>query len=317
MNRIFSQIIVEALKTVCCFKHEIVVEDKNKCQMQEFTCDHDKSVPLNCSKKIDPPFCACKPGYMRTKCGFCVEKDKCVKECYVQEPIWCPAGNETLYGCHDASQRRICPHLRESSDDCDMSRSDGYTTTNVCDCEPGYYLNECKKCVALEDCETECTITADDPCSDPNARRGNENEKKTCKQFLNDLKRKKRDISPTKKGRENVCVCKENFVLDDCGRCISEEECKSELPCKCTCPCNRKKYEDYRCFTPCYERTCEYLDQRYFRRCSLPCRYGCDCEFNRYRYTDPHQPNQIDSEKKCIPTKDCPQSSPSFYENID
>lgn len=283
--------------------------------MEEFTCDYDKSVPLKCPHKSDSPFCWCKPGYVRDKCGFCVEKKDCVKECYVKEPIWCPAGNETLHGCYDISKRRVCPHLRESSSDCSSSSSsssdDDLITMNVCECEDHYYRNACQQCVLKGDCKKKCKVTADDPCSDPNARRGNENEMVTCKQFL---RRKEREIIPHKKGKDNVCVCKEKFVLDDCNRCISEEDCMKKLPCRCSCPCKNKKHEDWRCFQPCYERTCEYLDERYFRRCSLPCRYGCDCAMNYWRYTDPNRPEQTTRQKKCIPTEDCPQSSTSFYD---
>lgn len=293
--------------------------------MEEFTCGFDKTVPLNCSKKIDKPFCGCKPGYVRDKCGFCVEEKDCVKECYVKEPIWCPGGNETLYGCYDDSVDRMCPHLRKKRNVCSLTSSSSSSSTSSsssssnnlvifqkCGCLPHFFRNDCGKCVALEDCKNECTIMPYDPCSDPNARRGNENEIITCKEFLSGKKKK---VNPNEVVKENVCVCNDGLVLDDCGRCITQQQCKSKVPCRCSCPCNNKKHEDWRCFTGCYERTCEYLDERYFRRCSLSCRYGCDCAVNHWRYTDPEKSNQTTREKECIPTEECPQSWPEFYQN--
>lgn len=279
--------------------------------MEEFTCDYDNTTTLACPCEPDAPFCWCKKGYLRDKCGFCVKKKACKKNCYVSQAISCPAGNETLYGCYDASKNRLCPHLRFDSDSTSSycrSKSSGLITLNVCACLPGYYLNKCDQCMLLRDCKKKCTKTLDQPCSDPNAERvacHKDCETRICKEIVG---HKKRKCKSSDKCKENVCVCKPGFALDACDRCVPETQCYSKTPCKCTCPCNMKRREDWRCFDFCYERTCEYLDPRVARRCTLPCRYDCDCAVNFWRYSDENKPHQNRQQKKCIRTRDCPQS---------
>lgn len=226
--------------------------------------------------------------------------------------------NETLYGCYDASINRLCPHLREgsssSTSSCSSSplESDGLITPNVCDCQLNYYRNKCGQCVLLCDCKISCTVTLWDPCSDPNAERVacNEDYKtKVCRTCKDVLKGGYPKCKRCMRDKTSVCVCRLGFALDECGRCVTEEFCKSKTKCGCSCPCNIEEHQDWRCFSKCNERACEYLDKSIARRCTLDCRYDCDCAENYWRYTDPNKPDQSKTEKKCIPTNDCPQTS--------
>lgn len=268
----------ETSKIVCCFERQKVTRE-SQCELNKRRCDYDHKNPPQCSHKASSPMCACIEGYYLSVCGICVEKADCGKDCKGPE-IQSTAPNEILYSCHDGSVNRLCPHLKKSpksSDICSCNhsnpKSDGLVTLYKYDCRPETWRNDCGQCVQFTECKNKCEIKATDPCSDPNSFRKEHPQKsdfRTCKGIHGEYDQKSLE--------RNVCVCKDGYLSDDCGRCIPPAQCN--LPCRCTCPC-QKRHEEWMCNNQCRNNTCAdyYLRQRI--RCTSNCSYECNCK-NRY-----------------------------------
>lgn len=257
-------------KLVCCLDHEEVLRDSNEC-LKKRTCGSLKSGI--CNKLAQKEFCACKEGFYRNKCGFCVEAHDCDGNCTVNQ-IFCRSENETLYGCYDSSVSRLCPgHSKYSLNS--NKNNNGLIILNVCDCKHGYYRNICDQCVKLIDCGKKCKKSVCDPCSDPNAfrvekvrksdilrckdnlnRNGNCNcghcncehcncqyitseqcNCEYCKSEHTPSKIKQLDFHDEFKEYETFkCICMSGFALNECNQCIPIKQCTNKTPCKCSCP---------------------------------------------------------------------------------
>lgn len=225
----------------CCDPNEEVITNSNKCLLKVRNCDYNSSEILKCKRCIDPPFCACKKGYFRNKCGECVLKKFCDVECYTQQPIICPAPNQILYGCH-VKNSRLCPHLikrKSNSNHCFLSKSLssfdiswswslGSRSSNLCNCR----------------------------CSKSNLH--------SYKSKHQSRRRINYCSTPPKKLpliSLNRCDCKPGYYLNICDQCVLLEHCKDPCCEKETDPCSDPNAERKKCFRKSEMWTCKHVNK--------------------------------------------------------
>uniref|UniRef100_A0A0K0EAF5 Zonadhesin-like n=1 Tax=Strongyloides stercoralis TaxID=6248 RepID=A0A0K0EAF5_STRER len=239
-----------------CGKNEIFKKCGTACPKK---CSDDPKKSKHCIFKCIVNTCQCKPGYVLDDNNKCIRKKDCPKKC---------GKNEELKQCGTA-----CPE--KCSDDpkkpkvCTLQ-----CLVNVCQCKPGYVLDDNNKCIPKEDCPKkcgeneileQCGTACPEKCSD------DPNKPKPC----------------TKQCIVNECQCKPGYVLDDNNKCILRENC----PKKCG-----ENEEFTNCGSTCPERCSD--DPKKSKVCNFQCLVNvCQCK-----------PGYVlDDNNKCIRREDCPK----------
>nr|WIM01339.1 zonadhesin-like protein 8 [Limnephilus flavicornis] len=208
------------------------------------------------------PQCRCKAGFVRIADGTCASADKC-----------CEAPSSVLSSC-PAPCERTCSVYPEPDckEDCSI---------NKCICAPTYVRNE-GKCIPENDC----------PCDDPNS----------VYQYF------PRPCPPTCDfpdgripcpiaGLTRGCACKEGFIRDANGICITPDKCPPP-----TCPGKNEVYVS--CKDQC-PATCNDITGGPARSCSstASCHSGCICNNGFIRNKD----------DVCVKYNDCPCPDPNAF----
>lgn len=161
--------------------------------------------------------CDCEPGFFRNKCGICVGWPECDLPCNVRSSDPCSDPNEKRYKKWRECDERTCVNLKYPM------KQDERTLrvhVNKCDCKPGYYRDNCGRCVPKAECEDQRPCKCTNPCkADRQVLRCiNSCTKQTCaKTFNPPLKCKKLCY--------DACDCKDNFQFNKNGVCVSRFEC--------------------------------------------------------------------------------------------
>lgn len=207
-----------------------MITNSNKCLLKVRHCDYNSSEVLNCNRFIDPPFCACRKGYYKNKCGECVLKKYCDVECYTQYPIDCPASNEILYRCHEKNSR-LCPHLIKRK-----SKSKRCSKSFSFDLSWNFSLSSMSFTLYnshLHSYESDYSSGRAKYCS-----------KSTKKLRLISL---------------NVCDCRRDFYRNECDQCVPLKHCKDPCFVKESDPCSDPNAERKQCFRKSEIWTCKHV----------------------------------------------------------
>lgn len=162
--------------------------------------------------------CDCKKGYLRNKCGICVEAAHCSKECKLTNADSCSDPEEIRYDEWRPCDARTCKNLKTPTN-CVKEWSKVYR--NRCDCKDGYYRDDCGRCVPEGQCANQAPCKCTDPCLlIPNSQIEELNSctARTC--YTAKLKGAR-----CKTAIFVDCNCKEGFVYNKDIECIKLEEC--------------------------------------------------------------------------------------------
>lgn len=315
---------------VCCLQNYEVTDCYNPCS--EKTCENlRRTEPIICPAFCRVGVCQCKGDLYRNDCNECVLKDQCNATCTKSLPFNCPGQYETVYGCFDPSQARVCPDVGFSSPRdvflkfiSESNRTD-LCALSTCDCQDGYLRNKCGKCVLPMMCG--------DPCSGIQCNRPNEQLKSTryctrCrvpkhpKQRRSCRKRICRKEPCKGKGNKcgthckinrkckrrrkcrckQECVCQQGFARNKCGECVPQAEADFKVPCVCTDPCKSIPDQEWQCLNKCNKRTCENFFTLPLKRCAGECNYGCYCSANKELWWNG---------SACVPSLQCQRQTPA------
>lgn len=281
---------------VCCLKDYEVADCYNACSAR--TCANlrlggDRVCTLECQLGV----CFCKGDMYQNDCGDCVSKEKCNVPCKQSVPVSCSGPFETLNGCWDPSQARVCPTVDQSVPRdlflkyITQPNTNGSCVLNVCDCQPGYLRNRCGVCVKPEFCggSTDCngiqcnganeelktinTPLLDCMISTSCKKKCKKNRKCKCKRSKKNRCRRHKRIYQV----QQICGCKDGFARNKCDRCVPVSQANDDTPCVCTNPCRSDPYKEWSCFNECFERTCENMYTLPSKICPQDCNYGCQC----------------------------------------
>lgn len=161
--------------------------------------------------------CHCADGFVRNKCGECVDVKDCDRECGKKEVelTQCSGPNESPVECYKQSSAKQCSTAGTStpyfkSEKCEKGK---------CDCIEGYLRNKNGVCVPEEDCNLDIPEKCSNPCTKNNEiyRCLNGCLKRTCENI----------------GIKALCLdqciggcdCVEGYRRDDGDECIPEKEC--------------------------------------------------------------------------------------------
>jgi len=204
-----------------CNKGYVLDESTGTCvrkdQCGSKTCDDPNAVFMECGTACpgtcDTPFpeictdncvseCQCKPGFVLNDQGICVNLRMCKigRKCEDPNAIFKQCGTACPPTCEE-------PKTLKCTKNC----------VAECQCKDGYVLDSEGTCVLEEECPVEC--------EDPNAvfmecgtacpgTCDNPNPKVCTEQCVSE------------------CQCKEGFVLNESGLCVTKKECDPGFKCK-------------------------------------------------------------------------------------
>uniref|UniRef100_A0A2A4J7B9 Serpin domain-containing protein n=1 Tax=Heliothis virescens TaxID=7102 RepID=A0A2A4J7B9_HELVI len=232
------------------------VQNQTNCPMVNIKCNE---------------MCYCEEGYARDSNNTCIPIDKC--------PIKCTGPNE-YFSCGGACDN-VCATLSEQNQtNCPIVN---IKCNPMCYCEEGYARDENGTCIPIEQCpvpqcgENERLEDCPDQLCTP----------QSCSQVGFPV------ACPALTGDSTVscpgkpkCVCIENYVRDDSGKCIPTNECPS---------CGGDVNAVPGCGVNCGRLCSNYKKKGVI--CPLICKLnGCDCK-NGYVYDS--------NLKKCVLPEDC------------
>lgn len=96
--------------------------------------------------------CDCQTDFYRNECGVCVEGYKCDRKCDNSTITLC-GPNEEYVKEYNSCQENRCKGVG-----CIQT----FAPTDGCQCQSGYYCNDCGQCIQREFCSTTCECI--DPC---------------------------------------------------------------------------------------------------------------------------------------------------------
>lgn len=285
---------------ICCSKDTVVSPCFNPCK--ENTCANLKNSSSSiCLKDCVLNVCVCKGGLFRNECNECVPEQDCTKPCALPKLLECTGQFETLYGCLDPTQARVCLTSRCSKPRDFLlkyalqSNQKGLCAPNTCDCIDGYLRNKCGQCVPANECGRKCCVGKLTPCSGPNEVRRKKLRKckeRTCKNLQFPMKCKGR----AGRVRKNVCDCKKGYWRNECGKCVTKDKCNDNSPCVCTNSCVGEGRE-MQCFNRCMSSTCKNYYELPHKSCPKDCNYVCACS---------KRLNMWYNGTACVPGDQCP-----------
>lgn len=283
---------------VCCLKDQVVSDCYNECSAN--TCANLKNPPRICTLKCATDVCVCKKGLYLNECNECVSADQCYTDCKKPEAIKCKGPFESLYGCFNSNEAKVCPDISYSRPrDAFLqfsliSKQKNLCALNICDCSNGFLRNKCGECVQPGDCGKSCHRIA---CEEPNAEvrkvltyqnceiNINECENETCTEKCADeqcREKCKTNNIKCKKCRiiRHICVCKAGYARNKCGMCVLANKAMDDVPCLCTNPCSDPNQE-WQCYNECNRPTCQNYYDLPTKLCSKSCSYDCYCSQNK------------------------------------
>ncbi|XP_047020461.1 zonadhesin-like isoform X3 [Helicoverpa zea] len=239
------------------------------CRAQNCT---DKGIPQACPSVADGDCkqgCICKEGYFRDANGYCVPEELCNKECGTNQELRCMNSCPPQKTC---STRRFAVTCPPSPYVC------------KCVCKPGHVKDDNGQCIPEEQCDKLCSQNEEfSECVQATCRHQN------CTQKGMPLGCPGIVTGDCKSG----CICQENYLRDESGLCVPEEECDEEEGPK-TCPPNEDLVDCANAL--CRAQNCR--ERGTFPPCpSVPkCVKGCVCKYGYLR----------DENGICVPTEQCP-----------
>ncbi|PZC75815.1 hypothetical protein B5X24_HaOG205635 [Helicoverpa armigera] len=225
--------------------------------------------------------CVCQEGYFRDVNGYCIPEDLCSKECGKNQELRCVQGCPPEVNCGNRGIAVSC-----APSPCDYK----------CVCKPGLIKDDNDECILEEQCDKLCPQNEEwSECVEGTCRHQN------CTQKGMPLGCPELVPGACKLG----CICKENYLRDESGSCVPEEECDEEEGPK-TCPPN----ED---LVDCANALCRSLNCN--ERGILPpcpsvskCIKDCVCKYGYLR----------DENGVCVPKEQCPvPTCPSNEQFLD
>lgn len=251
-------VITASPQPVCCLPNYKPALCYNSCS--EKTCANlkrDESGPVFCTLECQISGgpngnCVCDGDMYRNDCNQCVPKDQCNATCTKPQPTFCTGDFETVYGCLDPLEARVCPGIGCSSPRdvflkfVSQLNSTGLCVLNTCDCQNGYLRNECGKCVLPQECGLPCSdvecpqneILISTPCK----RKRRCHKKKYCKNGKR-CKKSRRNGKKCRKSCKNGRKCKKSCrrskkcKKSKSGRRECRQPCKREVRFKNECVC--------------------------------------------------------------------------------
>ncbi|XP_063890544.1 zonadhesin isoform X2 [Helicoverpa armigera] len=213
--------------------------------------------------------CVCQEGYFRDVNGYCIPEDLCTKECGTNQELRCVQDCPPEASCGNRGIAVSC-----APSPCDYK----------CVCKPGLIKDYNDECILEEQCDKLCPQNEEfSECVQATCRHQN------CTQKGMPLGCPGLVPGACKPG----CICKENYLRDESGSCVPEEECDEEEGPK-TCPPN----ED---LVDCANALCRSLNCN--ERSILPpcpsvlkCIKDCVCKYGYLR----------DENGVCVPKEQCP-----------
>nr|XP_049703173.1 zonadhesin isoform X6 [Helicoverpa armigera] len=213
--------------------------------------------------------CVCQEGYFRDANGYCIPEDLCSKECGKNQELRCVQGCPPEANCGNRDLAVSC-----APSPCDYK----------CVCKPGLIKDYNDECILEEQCDKLCPQNEEwSECVEGTCRHQN------CTQKGMPLGCPGLIPGACKPG----CICKENYLRDESGSCVPEDECDEEEGPK-TCPPN----ED---LVDCANALCRSLNCN--ERGILPpcpsvskCIKDCVCKYGYLR----------DENGVCVPKEQCP-----------
>ncbi|CAH0627257.1 unnamed protein product [Chrysodeixis includens] len=216
------------------------------------------------------PQCRCADGFLRNKDGKCIPKAQCPRKCPKNEIFdVCPATCPPLEcGVNKALIRCAAP-LKPGDPKCKPS----------CRCADGYLRNKAGDCVPEAECPSICGPNEElSPCSNGGCGPW------TCSDLGYPTGCVKMDPKYCREG----CVCKEGYVKNDNGTCISSTECpecggdpNAIAGCGNNCGrlCSNYNKEPVFCTEECRLNACDCREGFVYDESSNKCvrPYQCKC----------------------------------------
>ncbi|KAM3966960.1 zonadhesin-like [Aphomia sociella] len=284
-----KQLVINDNSFPKCGPNEIATTNKTICPPQ--TCESIYKVSF-CVEESPTPGCDCIDNYLRNSSGICVP----IEDCPTPPVIFECGLNEV-----PTTDRIICPpqtcESTYTSYDCEVKPPEP-----GCDCIDNYLRNASGVCIPSKECPNNAPTSPE--CGPNEVATDNAIicPPQTCKSLYTSY-----DCLP------NLpvpgCNCIDNYLRNDNGTCIPQDECPPHVY-DIKCGANEIKKEEK---TVCPPQTCESKYSINFCIPSAP-EPGCDC-------IDGYLRNDFGV---CIPSEDCPTycndsdyNDDDFDENYD
>ncbi|PZC85306.1 hypothetical protein B5X24_HaOG201802 [Helicoverpa armigera] len=213
--------------------------------------------------------CRCEKDYYRNKLGECISKTDCLK---------CTGPNE-FFSCGGACDNVCATLSQQNQTNCPIIN---IKCNPMCYCEKGYARDENGTCIPIEQCPVpKCGENERlEDCPDQLCTA------QSCSQLGFPIDCPALNSNSTVSCGEPKCVCIEDYVKDDTGKCIPTNECPS---------CGGDPNAVLGCGQNCGRLCSNYKEKDVV--CTLICKLnGCDCR-NGFVYDS--------NLGKCVRPKDC------------